>query len=118
MTINCFSCPDYHDGKGVPSCVSCKEQKFWPLKERQGLLGSDKCVRIEKRYLENLTNPEEPLKTIFPLLPLMDERLATVLLQYNLLNMTQVELGIYYGVQRQTIAQWLKKGEAQLRGLL
>lgn len=118
MTINCYSCIDYEDGKGKPSCLSCPEVKSWKMSNRQGLLGSGNCVRLEKAVLENLTNPEQPLKSIFDCLPLMTEKYATALLQLTLLGLSHPEIARYHSIDPKTAHRWTERAERELRALL
>ena len=86
---------------------------------RQGLLGSESVVRMDKELIENLVNPDDPtLKDIYEALPLIDVHSATVLLQNNILNMSQSEIATFHDVSRRRVRQLLNQALEEVRGLL
>lgn len=84
-----------------------------------GALSRRHCIRLDKEHLENLTSPDDPLlKDIYAILPLMDERCATMLLQSTLLKMKNVEIAVYHSISPTHVARLLKRALEEVRGLL
>jgi DNA-directed RNA polymerase specialized sigma24 family protein len=104
------SCPHFNDGKGSKPCISCvrfSDKAIFKNSElpRRGVLAH--AINLDKADIENLalTHPNRQLREVFEKLPLIDPRLATILLQRTLLRMKLREVAEYHHISQTRVRQ-------------
>ena len=119
--IHCPTCPHFDDGFGSAPCLSCdkaKDEAIFKDSElpRQGLLAH--AMRLDKEHIENLNGSVSlSARSIYKILPLINERYATMLLQHHLLNMSYADIAKYHSISRTRVHQLIQKALSEIRGL-
>lgn len=116
---SCSPCAHYHNGQGSKPCLSCPHVQNKAIFEnselpRQGVLAH--TARLDKEHLENLLSPSPyALRGIYKILPHIDLRSATMLLQNKILKMTQTEIAEMWSLSQTQVSRLIQQALREVR---